>query len=136
MDRRTLTLFLAAALLVVTTAVYLPVGGHRFLDSDDVPYVTDNPMVNRGLSWAGARWSFTSVGYGGNWHPLTWLSHQLDVTLFGLEPGGHHLVNAGLHAAATVLLFVALTGMTAAPWPSRWPGSRRGRTSCRPSSGA
>ncbi len=33
-------------------------------------------------------------------------------------PGGHHLVNLGLHAACTVLLFLVLQAMTGATWPS------------------
>jgi len=55
-----------------------------------------------------------------NWHPLTWLSHMLDCQLYHLRPGGHHLTNVLLHAAAAVLLFLALHGMTGAIWPSAW----------------
>jgi tetratricopeptide (TPR) repeat protein len=40
----------------------------------------------------------------GNWHPLTVLSHMLDVQLFGLDAGAHHLTNLVLHIACTVLL--------------------------------
>ena len=51
-----------------------------------------------------------SLGYSSYWHPLTWLSHMLDVELFGLHPGGPHMVNVLLHAADSVLLFVVLRG--------------------------
>jgi tetratricopeptide (TPR) repeat protein len=39
---------------------------------------------------------------------------MLDVELFGVEPGAHHLVSLALHVAATLILFAALTRMTAA----------------------
>ena len=40
----------------------------------------------------GVRFAFRGP-HGGNWHPLTTLSHLLDVELFGLDPRGHHGVN-------------------------------------------
>jgi protein O-mannosyl-transferase len=51
--------------------------------------------------------AFTSVGelY---WHPLTWLSHALDVELFGAAPAGHHLTSLLLHALAAGLLCLVL----------------------------
>jgi tetratricopeptide (TPR) repeat protein len=68
-------------------------------------------------------WAFTTFD-AGNWHPLTWLSHALDCQLYGLKPGGHHTTNVILHAAAAVLLFLALRRMTrrstAALWTSAW----------------
>ena len=49
-----------------------------------------------------------------NWHPLTWLSHMLDVQLYGLNPGPHHLTNLLFHIANTLLLFGLLHRMTGA----------------------
>ena len=72
-------------------------------------------MVRQGLSPQGAAWAFGSVGYAGNWHPLTWLSHMLDVQLFGLRAGGHHLVSALLHAANAALLLLLVNGLTGGP---------------------
>jgi len=40
---------------------------------------------------------------------------MLDVRLFGLDPGAHHLVNVLFHVANTVLLFGVLSRMTGAP---------------------
>src|SRR5207248_6243560 len=54
----------------------------------------------------------------GNWHPLTWLSLQLDYELFGLRPWGYHLSNLLLHTANTLLLFLVLRRMTGAVWRS------------------
>src|SRR5262249_23105324 len=56
--------------------------------------------------------------HSGNWHPLTWISHMVDVSLFGVKPGPHHLTNAVFHAANTVLLFLLLKAMTGAFWRS------------------
>jgi tetratricopeptide (TPR) repeat protein len=112
--RRTLVAaFLAAAcLLVFGQAVHCD-----FLNFDDNGYVTDNPNVRAGLTAAGVRWAFTTVDYF-YWQPLTFLSHMLDCQLFGLRPGGHHLVNVLLHAANAVLAFAVLLALTGALWRS------------------
>jgi tetratricopeptide (TPR) repeat protein len=106
------------ALLILVGVAFGAVTGFSFVTFDDDLYVTSNPAVRGGLTRAGVRWAFTAVGYASNWHPLTWLSHQLDVTLFGLDPAGHHLTGAILHAANAVLLFVLLKGMTGSVWRS------------------
>jgi tetratricopeptide (TPR) repeat protein len=104
------------ALALLVGAVFWPVGGHQFV-YDDFQYVVGNSQVQQGFSFETLRWAFTSR-FASNWHPLTWLSHALDVQLFGLAPRGHHLVNVGLHALNAVLLFVVLARLTAAPWRS------------------
>lgn len=109
-------LILGLAALVGST--YSGLGQNGFIDFDDDKYVSENPVVGRGLTWAGLGWAFSSVGYAHNWHPLTWLSHMLDVQLFGLDPGAHHLVNLALHTANASLLFVVLRSMTGALWRS------------------
>jgi protein O-mannosyl-transferase len=80
----------AALLAAATLAVFARTLGYQFLNFDDTLYVTANPDVTAGLSARGLRWALTSTR-ASNWHPLTWLSHQLDVSLFGLQPWGHHL---------------------------------------------
>jgi tetratricopeptide (TPR) repeat protein len=108
-----------AVLLVVlvTFAVFAPVLHHAFVEWDDPSYVTENAHVRAGLSASGIAWAFRSTELA-NWHPLTWLSHMLDVSLFGLAPWGHHLTSLLLHLANTVLLFVALRRLTGSPWRS------------------
>jgi tetratricopeptide (TPR) repeat protein len=105
---------LAPALVAATFWVYAPVRGHGFLAYDDRLYVTERPPVQRGLTRDGLVWAFTNADVG-NWHPLTWLSHMLDVQLFGLDAGAHHLVNVALHAANAVLLYALLARATGAP---------------------
>jgi tetratricopeptide (TPR) repeat protein len=104
-------------LVLLTGAAFLPVKDADFIGYDDVEYVVSNPHVLRGLDLAGLRWALTSLD-AGNWHPLTWASHMLDVSLFGLNPGAHHLTNLALHTLAAALLLLALSGLTGAPWPS------------------
>ena len=99
------------ALVVLTAAVYGQVISHDFIQYDDPDYITGNPIVRGGLSWKGFLWAFTTVS-AANWHPLTWVSHMLDVDLFGLKPGMHHLVNVFFHILNTTLLFVILRQMT------------------------
>jgi tetratricopeptide (TPR) repeat protein len=104
-------------LVVVLVGVYGRVSAHEFLLLDDRTYVTENPMVRSGVSPTSLRWALTAV-HASNWHPLTWLSHMLDVELFGLDPAGHHVVNGVLHVLNAVLLFLALYAISGRPWPS------------------
>lgn len=95
---------IALLLALFALAVYLPVARHGFILYDDGDYVTNNAMVQGGLTWTGVKWAFTTF-HSANWHPLTWLSHMTDCELFGLDATGPHCVNALLHAANTVLVF-------------------------------
>jgi protein O-mannosyl-transferase len=104
-------------LALATLLVYLPVAGHGFSLFDDDDYITQNPVVQTGATWAGVKWAFTTL-HASNWHPLTWLSHMADCELFGLNPGAHHLVNALFHAVNTALLFTLLFRLTAARAPA------------------
>jgi protein O-mannosyl-transferase len=115
--------FLVLAVLIV----FGPSIQHEFIVCDDNYYIYENPNVVGGLTWENVKWSFTSF-VTGNWHPLTWLSHLLDVQCYGVrtgreawagpEAGLHHLTNILLHAAAAVALFLALRRMTGALWCS------------------
>jgi protein O-mannosyl-transferase len=111
-----LRLLLLAALPL---AVFLPVFRSEFIAYDDSEYVTSNVVVRRGLTLTGIHWAFTT-GHAANWHPLTWLSHMADVSLFGLNPAGHHATNLALHVANTLLLYFLLRRLTDDPWPSAW----------------
>ena len=102
-------------LVLLTSVVYFQVKDHDFINLDDADYVTGNPHVKAGLTLESVKWAFTSY-YDYNWHPLTWLSHMLDVQLFKLNPGWHHLTNLFFHIANTLLLFLVLHRMTKAIW--------------------
>ena len=108
---------IGVGLFALTLLVFSPCFDLPFANFDDPLYVTDNPVVRTGLTPAGIRWAFTNTRYF--WHPLTWLSLELDSTLYGgLKAGGFHATNVLLHAASTVLLFLVLSRMTGAVWRS------------------
>jgi tetratricopeptide (TPR) repeat protein len=113
----TLELLVSLSLILLTLIVYWPVQHYEFVDFDDDVYVFDNPHVKNGLTLQGLVWDVTAT-HSGNWHPLTWLSHQLDCTVYGLNPGGHHLTNVLFHIANTVLLFLVFKRMSGALWAS------------------
>ncbi len=104
-------------LSISTALAYLPVRRAQFINLDDPDYVTNNPVVQEGLTWAGVAWAFTTTR-ASNWHPVTWLSHMLDCSLFGVDPMGPHLVNVGFHIANAALLFVILRVTTGDRFPS------------------
>src|SRR5208283_4464302 len=88
-----------------------------FINYDDTLYVTDNIHVKSGITIGSIRWAFTT-GHSANWHPVTWMSHMLDVQLFGLKPRYHHLTNLLFHIANTLLLFFVFNRMTKETWKS------------------
>jgi tetratricopeptide (TPR) repeat protein len=106
-------LFLTAAALIA----FWQVNQCDFVDLDDPLYVAKNIHIRDGITTQAIRWAFTT-GYAGNWHPVTWMSHMLDVQLFGLKPRWHHLTNLLFHIANTLLLFFVFHRMTKAPWKS------------------
>jgi protein O-mannosyl-transferase len=116
-QRRRQTGLICLGLALAVLAAYAPVWKAGFITYDDPSYVTANPHVQDGLSWAGVVWALTT-GHAGNWHPLTWISHMLDFQLYGMNPAGHHLTSVVLHAANSVLLFLLLQRMTRRMWPS------------------
>ena len=117
--RRHSRAWIAAAAILVALAIlpYLQTLGHEFVCYDDEFYVVENPHVRPGVTMPGIAWAFTTFS-GGNWHPLTWVSHMLDTSVWGLKPAGHHFTNLMLHAANTLLLFLVFARMTGALWRS------------------
>ncbi len=105
--------WIVIALLAITVAAYSTVWTFDFVNLDDPYYVQGNLAVAHGLTWPGVQWAFTT-DHASNWHPLTWISHMVDVEVFGMKPGPHHLVNLLLHVLNTLLLFGLLHRMTGA----------------------
>lgn len=110
-------IFFFVALTVLCLLVYGQVIRYEFINFDDNQYVYMNPNVLGGLSWRGLRWAFTSF-YAANWHPLTWISHMIDVSLFGTKSGMHHAVNVMLHIVNSFLVFSVFHKLTRAFWSS------------------
>jgi protein O-mannosyl-transferase len=113
LSHRDLRDWICIGLALITLQVFLPVYTFDFLNYDDTGYVTNNLQVTSGLSLHNLAWAFgtlhADVSY---WHPLTWISHQMDCQLFGLRPGAHHLTNLMFHIGAGVLLFLFLERST------------------------
>jgi protein O-mannosyl-transferase len=109
---------LAIALLIALALLpYLETLSHDFINYDDNLYVSENSRVQQGLTLDNTVWAFTTAK-GGNWHPVTWLSHMADISLWGRMPAGHHFTNVILHVANTLLVFFAFSQMTGAIWRS------------------
>ena len=87
-----------------------------FINYDDPEYITGNINVNTGLSCENAVWAVSSVGRVNLWHPLTYLSHQLDVELFGLIPKGHHAMNVLYHGLGALFLYLLFAQLTHSKW--------------------
>jgi tetratricopeptide (TPR) repeat protein len=110
-------LWICLFLVLSTLLIYFQVSTFEFVNFDTANYVYENRHVKAGLTAKGIKWAFTTISFS-NWHPLTWLSHMLDVQLYGLHPGRHHMTNALLHVVNTLLLFFVLRRMTGALWQS------------------
>jgi len=110
------TWLICLGLAVAVLAAYSPLWHCQFVLFDDNDYVTSNDMVKQGVSWPGIVWAFSTV-HASNWHPLTWISHMVDVQLYGMNPAGHHLTSLLLHLANSILLFLLLQRVTRARWP-------------------
>ncbi|MHC4962212.1 MAG: tetratricopeptide repeat protein [Planctomycetota bacterium] len=114
---RYLSIALSLAIGIITLWLYLPTAGFDFIHLDDGVYVYHNPFVQDGLSFNRVLYALvtTEVSY---WHPLTWISHMLDCELFGMDAGGHHLVNVLIHTLNSILLFLVLRKVTDCTWKS------------------
>jgi len=104
-------------LIAAVLGVYGPVVGHDFINFDDPEYITENHRVRAGLTPGNLLWAMTATEHS-NWHPLTWMSHMLDVDLFGIDPGMHHLVSVLIHSVNAVLIFYTLWKLTGGFWQS------------------
>lgn len=110
-------LLVAAGIVLLILACYFQVHAQDFVNYDDDRYVTDNPFVLRGLSAEGIGFAF-GVSSDSQYHPVAWLSHMLDVQLWGLDAGMHKLHNLLLHCINAVLVFLLLRRLCGSLWPA------------------
>src|SRR5215510_1294430 len=94
-------------LIASTLAAYWPVRTHQFVHYDDEWYIAANEHVKHGLTAENVQWAFATWS-GGNWHPLTWLSHMTDVELFGMDAAGHHWMSVAIHILNVIVLFLLM----------------------------
>jgi tetratricopeptide (TPR) repeat protein len=112
-----LDLAVCLGLILSILIVYAQVSQFDFVNYDDGDYVYRNARVQEGLTAGNLKWAFTAI-VAANWMPLTLLSHMLDVQLFGMHSGMHHMVNVLFHALAAILLFVVFRRTTGSPYAS------------------
>lgn len=105
--------WLCCGIAIATIAVYAPVRLFPFISLDDPQYVSANAIVAQGLTEHSLWWALTT-GNNFYWHPVTWISHLLDVQLYGMNAGAHHVTSLLIHIANSILLFGLLNRMTAA----------------------
>ena len=110
-------LWIAVGLFLATLALFSRAWPNDFVNYDDPDYVTANAHVRQGLTPANAAWAF-STGDVSYWHPLTWLSHMADWTLYGANPHGHHATSIVLHALNAAAAFLVLRRLTGRMWLS------------------
>jgi tetratricopeptide (TPR) repeat protein len=111
-------IFLAA----IVWTIYGQTRHYEFVNYDDNQFVFGNATVIHGMTLKGIASAFRAHGMD-NWIPLATLSHMLDCQFYGLNAGGHHLMNVLLHAATAILLFLMLRRMTSALWRSAFVAS-------------
>ena len=101
--------------LVLLILLYGQSHSFDYVFFDDTSYVLDTPQVMSGLTLEGVQWAFTSF-HMYNWHPLTWISYMLDISLFGIDPGWAHLHNMLLHGLNGLLVFAILYKFSGSGW--------------------
>ncbi len=118
--------YFGGLLLLVTVLIFGQATQFSFVPYDDPAFVVENPYINQGLSGAGIKWAlwFERIpgvtlreGVENLWHPLTWISHMIDVSLFGAEGAkGHHTVNILLHSLSGLLVFAFFRTFLGSDW--------------------
>src|SRR5437899_10934465 len=91
MERLGQPAFICLWLALVTLLAYVPVFQARFVGLDDPDYVTGNPHVLSGITFANLRWAFVT-NHAGNWHPVPGISLILHWQSFGPSAGLFHRV--------------------------------------------
>ena len=114
---------ISGLLVTLVTLIYFQTAHFAFVNFDDNVFVYANSHVLHGLTWENAAWSLTAgVGREATdadyWRPLSILSHMLDVSMFGLNAGAHHMVSVAMHTLVSLALFLVMRAMTGAMWRS------------------
>ncbi|HQU85514.1 MAG TPA: tetratricopeptide repeat protein [Pyrinomonadaceae bacterium] len=110
-------LIVYSMLFVLVMVIYFQAIGFKFINLDDNLYIFNNLIALSGLNKASVKWAFTEF-YAANWHPITWISHFIDVELYGQNPGGHHATNIVFHLLNSILAFTVFKKMTKSFWKS------------------
>ena len=104
-------------LIIVSLIAFGRILSNGFINLDDNEYITENYHIQSGINLESIKWAFSN-SYSNNWHPLTFVSHMLDWSLFGANASGHHLISLLLHIGSVLFLFLFLSKTTGNLWPS------------------
>ncbi len=96
--------WVAIYLVLATIIFYFQVYEFEFIAFDDPAYVYDNKNVTKGITLESLYWIMTNKVVG-NWHPITMLTHLIDIEIYGVNPGGHHVTNVLIHILNVILLY-------------------------------
>ncbi|MBF0488330.1 MAG: tetratricopeptide repeat protein [Nitrospirae bacterium] len=105
------------ALCLITFGAYFGLKDCGFVNYDDYKYVIDNYNIQGGITINSILWAL-KTSYFSYWHPLTWISHMADISLYGLNPRGHHLSSLVIHMEAVAAVFLFLNYATGKLWQS------------------
>lgn len=97
----------ALGLFLLTLLWFAPVVKYSFVTYDDPRYVTKEEHLKNGITKDSVVWALKGPHHS-MWHPVTSLSHLVDVQLFGFNPAFHHAGNVVIHAVNVVLLYLWL----------------------------
>jgi len=100
--------YAAAAVSLLTLAVYMPALRNGFLVWDDNINITGNIHIRMPAA-AFFRWAFSDIRLS-YWQPLNWISYAIDYRLWGLNPMGYHLTGIALHSINTFLVVCFAAG--------------------------
>lgn len=103
--RLQITLALGIGFLVFVTFFRTLDAG--FLLWDDPVNVTHNELI-KSLDGENLKAIFTDFETAARYKPLSWIGWAIIHQVYGLEPGGYHFANVGLHALNAVLVFLVL----------------------------
>lgn len=95
-------------LIMISFLPYINLLNADFVNWDDEIYVTKNSKVIKGLTFDNIKWAFSTIFFG-FYYPLTWISHMLDVSIFGLNAKGHHFTSILIHIFNSILLYFFLS---------------------------
>ncbi len=125
MKPKTQTLTFSALLILLGVLVFGQVYQYEFVQYDDPAYITNNKYVNKGITVDGLKWAILHQetgaplkhkGVNNLYHPLSLISHMIDVQCFELNAGAHHIMNLVIHLISTVFAFLFIKSLTRSQW--------------------
>jgi len=108
---------LGILLAAITIVCYRPAGNLPFLLYEDPSTLSQNTMIQQGITPQSIAWAFKST-VTCNWQPLTSLSHMLAWQLWESDATKHHWINIFIHAADVFLLLIVFHRLTGSVWRS------------------